>query len=499
MHSRTDGAPDGDAAEADAADGVGGRLVALAGGLRGYGLHVGTSEVTDAARVVEVLGLTNRARLRDGLAAAMLRRSGDAHVFEQLFDLYFPVAVGAAIGLPAHTVDELRERLMHAVATGDSAAIDAIARAAVEALGAVSADAQRGWSAAQTLDRFAPQRTIAGAQQLARSLQQGDPEGGGDGEGSGGGDGSGGAGGGGSGGGQGSAPGERLTDRIDRDEARRRVAEFRARVESETRRRNAEVRGRSHLAQHGIRGPVEQRDFLSAGAADLDELRRSIDPLAKKLATRLQARRRAGRGSIDVRRTLRASMSTGGVPITPVYAPRRTHRPDLVILADLSGSVGGFSTFTMLLMRALHAQFRRVQVFGFISSTADVTDVVRGAGHGAALVTWARRQPELTAHGSSSSYGNALRTFADNHLAAVGPRSTVLVLGDARTNFGDPRVDDLRSIRERARHVVWLNPEPATQWDSGDSVAQAYARVVDMHECRNLEQLRRFVGRVLPV
>lgn len=463
-------------ADAPTTDDVVARLVALAGSLRTHGLQVGTSEVNDAARAVEVLGLTHRSRLREGVAAAMLRRSGDRRVFDELFDLYFPVAVGRSGTDTSATPEGLREQLVDALATDNHAELDRIARAAVDLLGSVG-DTDRGWSAVQTLDRFAPQRAIAGAQQLARRMQQGD-----------------------SGGGSGSAAGgESLTDRIDRDELRSRVAAFRSRVESETRRRNAELRGRSQLAQHGIQAPVEQRDFLSAGTKDLNEMRRGIDPLAKKLATRLQARRRAGRGPIDVRRTLRASLSTGGVPISPVYAPRRSHRPDLVILADLSGSVGGFSTFTMLLMQALHAQFRRVQVFGFVSSTADVTHIVRAAERGAGLVSWAREQPALTGHGAGSSYGNALRTFVDEQLPSISTRSTVLLLGDARTNYGDPRVDDLHRIREHARHVVWLNPEPASRWDTGDSVAQAYARVVDMHECRNLDQLRQFVARVMPV
>jgi hypothetical protein len=105
----------------------------------------------------------------------------------------------------------------------------------------------------------------------------------------------------------------------------------------------------------------------------------------------------------------------------------------------------------------------------------------------------------LTRHHRNSDYGAVLRDVVDHHLAAIGHRTTVLVLGDARSNGTDPRLADLREIVERAGHVLWLNPEPARSWGTGDSVAHRYAEIVDMHECRNVAQLRQFVTRVLPV
>ncbi|MBO1767537.1 VWA domain-containing protein [Allobranchiibius sp. GilTou38] len=453
---------------------LGDRLVELTTSLRDHGIRVGTSEVADAARIATALGLDDRTRLRGGVAAAMLRRAGDREVFDRLFDLYFPAAPGRRTVARAASVDELRDQLVQALADNDAKVLEDLAAAAVDLLGEVAnGDEQQGYSSAQTISRLQPQRAIAAAQQQSRGAR-------GEHSGS-------------------SQGGEQLSDRFDREEMRARVAAFRRRIEAEALRRNTQVRSRERVARFGVGSGIEQRDFLSAGTKDLDELRRHIDPLARKLAARMSARRAAGRGEIDVRRTLRRSMSTGGVPIDPAYRERRRHRPDLIVLADLSGSVGAFSTFTMLLMQALHAQFRKVRAYGFVSSTAEITDVLKDAEPGAPLGIWARRTREFTAHGTSSSYGTAFRGFVRSEWESIGPRSTVLILGDARTNYGDPGVAHVAAIAARARHVAWLNPEPARMWDTGDSVAAAYGAVVDMHECRNLDQLRAFVARVLPV
>jgi hypothetical protein len=470
--------------------------------MRAHGIRVGPSEITDAARVAATLGLDHRERLRAGMAAAMVRSSEDRGTFDDLFDIFFPAATGARAAVADVPDGELLDRLARALAAGDDTELDRLAATAVELLGPVNeSDPERGWSAARTLESLAPQRAVAAAHAQLRAIQDGD-----------------------SGEGNASAPGsggmtppagadtswalnpwdrpqtrpEQLTDRLDRDEVRARVETFRERVATETRRRNAELRDRAELARLAVPQTLRRRDFISSGERQLAELEREIDPLARKLASRLTARERAGRGSIDVRRTLRASLSTGGVPIDPAYRRRAPHRPDLVLLADLSGSVGGFSTFTMLLMQALRQHFRRVRVFGFVSSTAEITDVVRELPPGQSLTSWALSTPELIGRGTNSSYGWALRTFARGHLDAITKRTTVLVLGDARNNFGDPNVGDLERIRDRARHLLWLNPEPNSLWYQGDSAVRSYEKVVPVHECRNLEQLRHFVGDALP-
>ena len=278
------------------------------------------------------------------------------------------------------------------------------------------------------------------------------------------------------------------------------MAEFRLSVERETRRRNAEARGSDRIARYAVRGPVEQASFILAGPEELAELRRAITPLARKLATRLAARRRHARGgTIDIRRTLRGALATGGVPVRPTYRRRSPSRIDLVLLCDMSSSVAGFSRFTILLMQAFATQFRRVRIFGFINVVDELTDLVADAPPGADLSASLTELRRMTKWHNNSDYGAAFEDFVAHHLDAVGHRSIVLILGDARTNNTDPGLEALHAIRERARSVIFLNPEPARQWSSGDSVAHRYAEVVDMHECRNLAQLRLFVERLLPL
>ncbi|MER6983900.1 VWA domain-containing protein, partial [Streptomyces carpinensis] len=217
--------------------------------------------------------------------------------------------------------------------------------------------------------------------------------------------------------------------------------------------------------------------------------------------TRLAARRRrAARGTIDLRRTVRGSLSTGGVPMKPVLRRRRPVRPELVLLCDVSGSVSGFSDFTMLLVQALHDQFSKVRVFAFVNRIDEVTGFLRhGTADPEGLGSRIQAEARLTGWHGSSDYGVALGEFAERYGDAVGPRTTVFVLGDARTNMSDPNLPALREIAGRARRLYWLNPEPRAQWGTGDSAAPDYAGVVDMHECRNARQLGSIVSRLLPV
>lgn len=476
------------------------RLVGFANALRQHGVVAGTSDVVDAATVMTALGLEHRERLREGLAAALLRRSGQRQVYDDLFDIWFPAALG-----DRHDVDlldapldptqrreraaRLRDELSRALADADERALEELAARVVAELGRLPNEATTGgWSSAQALDALSPEVAIAAA--LARMQDAGLDLPGGAGEGSGG-SGAGGA------GTEGVASGRGFANRFTRDELRAAVAQFRRRVERETRRRNAEARGAERISRYAVRPPAEQTPFLLAGAVEVEELRRTIAPLAKKLASRMAARRRrATRGEIDVRKTLRRSMSTGGVPMRPAFRQRSPHRPDLVLLCDMSTSVAGFSRFTILLMQAMAGQFRRVRIFGFVNVCDELTDTVLAAPPGADLTAAFDDTASMTRWHRNSDYGTALADFVERYGDAVGHRTTVLILGDARTNNTDPRLDALREIAERARHVSFLNPESPRQWGSGDSVAPQYADVVDMHECANAAQLREFVGRL---
>ncbi|MCL6674994.1 vWA domain-containing protein [Streptomyces panaciradicis] len=449
------------------APGVAERLTSLVGALRAHGMRIGTGETVDAAQAVAALGLADRELLREGLAATLLHGPAQRLVFDPVFDLYFPRGIGAPDGEPAGR-DDLRDRLAAALAADDRALLGRLAAEAVDGFGGYGNSPEgQGWSSYQALERLRPQTLLARVRESVRARD--------------------------------GASG--FTDRLLEDEIRRRIEVFRSMVAVEARRRVAERRDRDELARRAVATTPDRVDFLYAGKLQLAELRRTVQPLARKLATRLAARRRrAARGSIDLRRTLRGSLSTGGVPMKPVLRRRRPFRPELVLLCDVSGSVSGFSDFTMLLVQALHDQFSKVRVFAFVNRIDEVTGLMEhGAADPEGLGARIRAEATLTGWHGSSDYGVALGEFAERHGDAVGPRTTLFVLGDARTNMSDPNLAAVRRITERARRVYWLNPEPRAQWGTGDSAAPDYAELVDMYECRNARQLGALISRLLPV
>ncbi|MFD5813287.1 VWA domain-containing protein [Streptomyces sp. NPDC127038] len=450
------------------ADGVADRITGLVGALRSHGVRIGTGETVDAARAVAALGLADRERLREGLAATLLHGPGQRRVFDPVFEVYFPHGVGGPDGTAPADRDGLRDRLAAALAADDQALMGRLAIEAVDGFGGYGGTtATDGWSSYQTLDRLRPQTLLARVRDAVRA-----------------------------GGGA-----EGFTDRLLEDEIRRRVEVFRKQVATEARRRVAERRDRDEIARRAIAPTADRVDFLFAGRDRLAELRKAVQPLARKLATRLAARRRrAHRGTVDLRRTLRGSLSTGGVPMRPVLRRRRPVRPELVLLCDVSGSVSGFSDFTMLLVQALHDQFSKVRVFAFVNRVDEVTGLIGpGRADPEGLSARIRAEAEITGWHGSSDYGVALGEFAERYTAAVGSRTTVFVLGDARTNMSDPNLSAVRRLNRQARRVYWLNPEARSQWGTGDSAALAYADLVEMHECRNAGQLSALIGRLLPV
>ncbi|MET0930235.1 MAG: VWA domain-containing protein [Aeromicrobium sp.] len=457
------------------------RLVEFVGALRSKGIPAGTSETVDAAAVIDVLGLSSREQLREGLAAALVRRGGQRDVFDMTFDLYFPAGVGVPQSATEvdedFDLDDLRDLLAMALAENDLRTLDQVAEIAVDLLGQVGTPGTPtgAFSAYQTLERLRPQTL------LVQALQQRGRGAGGQGQGHGGGEGSG-----------------DFTERIERDEIRQTIDRFRELVASEARRRTAELRGRDVVTRHAVRTGSDRIDFLSANKQQLEELARTVQPLSRKLATRLAARRRQkNRGRIDIRRTLRRSMSTGGIPMHPVFAKPHPSRPELVLLCDVSGSVSGFSSFTMHLVQALSSQFSKIRVFAFVNAMDEVTDLVKQDSDD--LAARIQREARITKWHTSSDYGEAFADFHAEFMTAIGPRTAVLILGDARNNNQDPNLGALHEINERARRTFWLNPEATMRWGLGDSVAPAYAEIVEMHQCSNVDQLTGFITRLLPV
>ncbi|WP_054813514.1 vWA domain-containing protein [Nocardia arizonensis] len=468
----------GETVSLDAPHGLPGHLVGFVEALRARGIPVGPSETVDAGRVVTVLDLLDREVLREGLACSLLRRTTHRATFDGLFDLWFPVAIGERraayeeVEIPRRPTGQvdipaLRDLIADLLARDDAAALlEQLAAQLVEQLGQYQSARGPSFSAYQALKEVQPQTLLA---RILAGLAAGPDT-------------------------------SEFDAEIARRAARGRIDAFRATVEAETRRRVAERIGRERVAGYGVARQAEDVDFLRASERELVELRRSSQRLARILASRLAVRRRhSRRGEIDLRRTLRKSMSTGGVPIDLVNRKPRPGRPELVLLCDVSGSVAGFSNFTLLLVSALREQFSRVRIFAFVDRTAEVTEFFDPHTQLDSAMTRIFTESDVVGYDGHSDYGTALTTFAAEFPEAVTSRSSLLILGDARTNYRDPELATLRSLVGVAKHAHWLNPEPVNQWGSGDSAADRYREVIEMHECRSARQLTEVVSRLLPV
>ena len=461
------------------------RTVEMVGAMRRAGIPVSLAEDIDAVRALGVVPLLDRESLRAGLAAATVKRPAHRPAFDTLFDLYFPAVIGGVdvavdpgadsgeddrgTGAPAPgerpDAAALRERLREVLLDGDDAAMRALARTAVAALG--RADTQPGrqsYFAYRVLRALAPETLMAG---LLASMLTPDQRGG-------------------------------LAEQVARRTVSERTQRFEELVDAEVRRLLAEEKGVEQVAKSAVRTLPEDVDFIRATAADVAELRRTVLPIARRLAVRLTARRRLGhRGRLDFRRTVRASLSTGGVPVVTHHRPHRPRRPELVILCDVSGSVSVFARFTLMLAYTLREQFTKVRAFAFVDTCDEVTALFATDDFTEAMRRMSQ-EADLVWFDGHSDYGHSIEVFAERYPDAVGPRTSLLILGDARNNYRATGAATLRRLARQARHVYWLNPEPRQYWNSGDSAVREYQALVDeMVECRNAGQLQRWMEGLL--
>ena len=465
--------------------GIPGHLVEFVEALRGVGIAVGPSETVDAGRVLNVLGLGDRGALREGLACAVLRRPDHRETYDAMFDLWWPVALGDRTvvddepeagepeGMPPEDIEAMRSALIDML--GSDAELESlddrlaamIARI-VEAYGRYNSSRGPSYSSYQALKAIALDelegRLLAGL--LAPYGEEPTP----------------------------------TQEEIAKAMAAQRVSQLRRMVEAETKRRTAEQLGRDHVQMYGVPQLAENVEFLRASGDQLRQMRKTVQPLARTLATRLAARRRRARnGQIDLRKTLRKSMSTGGVPIDVVLKKPHPARPELVVLCDVSGSVAGFSHFTLMLVSALRQQFSRVRVFAFIDTTDEVTDMFGPEADLAVAVQRITREAGVYTRDGHSDYGHAFVSFTQNFPNVLSPRSSLLILGDGRNNYRNPETELLTRMVNASRHAHWLNPEPRHLWGSGDSAVPRYLDLIPMHECRSAKQLAAVIDALLPV
>ena len=465
--------------------------------LREAGLPVSLTENLDAVEAVKHIPIEERETFKYALAATLVKNHAHWRAFETVFEVYFSLRgaeyelqdgewsddnpelemheegqsgqmPGQGGGQEGLTQEQLAEMLFQALAKMDQNMMRAVAR--------------------QSVQRFAgmePGRPVGGTYYLYRTLRNLDLEG----------------------------VLERLIDqhkqnendadvleqRLRKDEYEHRIDQLKKEIEAEIRRRLVADRGVEAMAKT-LRKPLpEDVDFMHASREEMVSLRRAIWPLTRKLAVRLARKRRHGRkGPLDFRRTVRHSLSYGGVPAEPKFKYPKPSKPEIMVIADISGSVAAFARFTLHLVYALNNQFSKVRSFVFIDGLDEVTDYFEGVDDIAQAIHRVNTEADVIWVDGHSDYGHAFEVFNERYGKDVGPKTTVMILGDARNNYHASQSWVIKEIEDKARKVFWLNPEPISYWDTGDSIVSEYSDHCNgIFEVRNLKQLEAFVENLV--
>ena len=471
------------------------------GELRAAGIPVSMSEHVDSARAMEAIDLSDRSLVKNSLAATLVKDGDHMPVFNTAFEVFFAnrsfESVEDLLKGDQPEGDEMdREGAAGASGPGQSrgegggASSSMSAQELADLLFRALRDGNREalrQAANEAVTRYAgmePGRPVGGTYYLFRTLrnleldklEQRLSQ-------------------------VSLAPGEAedaLAERLARDEARARVELLKAEIEREIRERLVEDRGAEALAK-SVRKPLpEDLDVMHANRDEMAQLERALRPLSRKLAVRLaRRRRRRHRGPVDLRHTVRRSLSTGGVPIDLRFKPPRPAKPEIYVIADISGSVASFARFTLHLVHAISSQFSKVRSFVFVDGLDEVSRLFEGVDDPSAAVARINAEADVIAFDGHSDYGRAFLTFHEKFADQITKRSTVLILGDARNNYHQAHAEVIADLKYRAKAIYWLNPEPTSYWNSGDSIVNQYAPYCDrVIECRTLRQLEAFVGEL---
>jgi hypothetical protein len=453
-------------AEAQGLSDVGALLVvALVTRLRGGGVPVSTGEVLDAMASLLHCDLTSRSRVRAALRATLVKDASHDVLFRRSFDAIFPqlrldrqeTASTTIGGEVAGEEEQLLESVVRALRDDDAEGIE---HALDEAITRFSGKQDDGRSAGHHAQRVLRRMNVP---DLYRRYLEADARG---------------------------TDFERGVD----------AAQARAAIDQMSRRLTDILSGQLRQGEGVVAQQLEDlqdRPLLRAGADELVAMRSAMRPLARHLAAKLGALRRRGGSGVDMRRTIRASMGYGGVPVAPVLRRRRPSKPDLVVLCDVSGSTAQFAPFTLTLLHALHDEFRRVRSFVFIDGIVEITELMQ-ASPGVIDPHHLLAKRGLIAHDGRSDYARSMTTFLANWGSAVTAKTTVIVAGDARSHGRDPATSVLAELQHRARRLYWLNPEPRAEWDTLDSLAGEYAtHCTDAFEVSTIRQLTAAVAQIV--
>jgi uncharacterized protein with von Willebrand factor type A (vWA) domain len=430
--------------------------------LRGSGVRISISESTDAMRAVELMGYGDREVLKDALSAALAKSQAEKEVFEECFDRFFafnPISTrktdsGGAFEPDLDAQDSLLTQML---LSGDNAGLSvAMSNAARQVdISSIKFFTQKGLY----IQRIMQQMGLEGLNRDIKRFAQ-----------------------------------EPMEERAERLElAKEGLFET---VRSYVERQYdlfaslaTEEMMEQYLRNIGLSN-VEQRDF--------HRMRIIVQKMTKRLNTLYSRRRkRADRGLLDFKNTLRKNISYGGLLFEPRWKKRKIDRPDVVAICDVSRSVKAVSRFLLLFLYSLNEILERIRTFIFCTNLIEITHVFDEYPVEEAVAK-IDTGTGLNVIMGRTDYGGALLDFKESYLDTVTGKTTVLILGDARNNYGEPRTAILREIKERSRRLIWLNPESEPFWGTGDSEMKKYLPHCDLvRKCNTLTHLERLVEALM--
>jgi uncharacterized protein with von Willebrand factor type A (vWA) domain len=427
--------------------------------LRAQEVRVSPAEAIDAHRAAAEVGFADRALLKDALCVTLAKSADEVERFDRCFDTFFSRSASRAARRPASgpaAAPAGAPNLASQLLEGDEAALAQAMEAAAARVGAgeIRLTSQRNLLTRRMLDEMGL-RDLEAMIQALRAV--------------------------------GGPRDQALADQL----AARRAALFveaAAFVERQSRLYASETgrRMRDALLAEQKLTAVESEDFRAMEAL--------VRRMAKRLATKYSRQRhRAHQGKLDVRRTIRRSMGHGGIPFEVVWKTETLNKPKIAVMCDVSRSVASAAQFLLLFLYSLNEVVVRLDAFAFSDRLVSVNDLLDDEKVDDAITLVMARVGFRP-----TDYGRSLADFCDAQGSKLDRRTTVIILGDGRSNYADPRLDLMRTLSQRARSVIWLNPEPETYWGQGDSKMDAYQRFCTVAKpCNTLTQLERIIEDVL--
>lgn len=240
-----------------------------------------------------------------------------------------------------------------------------------------------------------------------------------------------------------------------------------------------------------------EKSFSVLTQKEIEEMREVIELLVRKLKDIISRRyAKNNRGVLDVKKTLRKAAQYQGVPVEIMFRNRPRRKGKIVTLCDVSSSVWSAARFMLNILYSLQECFTKVKSFIFVSGLAEVTEIFEKYEINQAIEK-VLHEADIEYH-VPTDYGETLRSFKKDHMDILNKKTTLIIVGDARSNYFNAEDTILEEMREKSRRVIWLNPEPEQTWYTGDSEMYAYKQHCnEVRPCRNLNQLLDFVEDLL--